>query len=82
TLQKVMAADAAKLPAYAGIDRGDQGYTIYRISKVIAAGSAAPQPDELARLDRQAGAEQVEAYVAALRARAKIDINPAALEKK
>jgi peptidyl-prolyl cis-trans isomerase D len=81
-VQKVMALDPAKLPAYAGADRGEQGYVIYRLSKVVEAEAAAPSPDELARLDGQLGNEQTEAYLAALRARAKIDVNPSGLEKK
>ncbi len=43
-LRKVMTADASKLPAYAGVERGDEGYAIYRIGKVIPAESkAGPQ---------------------------------------
>jgi peptidyl-prolyl cis-trans isomerase D len=82
-LRKVMAADAAKLPAYAGAERGDEGYALYRISKVIpAAPKEGPQAAEnLARLDRQAGSEQLEAYVASLRARSKIELHRANLEQ-
>lgn len=83
-LRRIMAADAAKLPAYVGIERGDQGYAIYRVSRVIAAEARTEQQnaEELARIDRQAGAEQLDAYVASLRARAKVEINRANLEKK
>jgi peptidyl-prolyl cis-trans isomerase D len=73
-LRRVMAADASKLPAYVGIEGGEQGFAIYRISKVVAA-EAQPAPQEaeaLTRLDREAGAEQLDAYVASLRARAKV----------
>ena len=83
-LRKIMTADALKLPAHAGAERGDEGYAIYRISKVIP-GEYKPDPqsaDALAALDRQAGAEQFDAYVASLRARAKVEINLANLEKK
>ncbi len=83
-LRKVMTADAAKLPAYAGSERGDEGYAVYRITKLIPAeAKAGPQNDELAaRIDRQAGAEQFEAYVASLRARASVEIRKANLERK
>jgi len=83
-LRKVMAADAAKLPAYAGIERGEDGYALFRIAKVIPAEpKTGPQAAELqARFDRQAGAAQLDAYVASLRARAKIEINPAKPEPK
>lgn len=83
-LRKVMIADVATLPAHAGIDRGDLGYALYRISKVIPGEfRAGPQSaQELAQADRQAGTEQLDAYVASLRARAKVEINRANLEKK
>jgi len=83
-LRKVMTVDAAKLPAHAGSERGDEGYTVYRITKLIPAETkAGPQNDELAaRIDRQAGAEQFEAYVASLRARASVEIRKANLERK
>jgi peptidyl-prolyl cis-trans isomerase D len=83
-LHKVMTANASTLPAFAGVERGELGYAIYRISKVIAADpKAAPEAAaELAAIDRQAGAEQLDAYIASLRARAKIEINRANLEKK
>ncbi|HVP08234.1 MAG TPA: SurA N-terminal domain-containing protein [Burkholderiales bacterium] len=82
-LRKIMAADAQKLPAYAGIERGEEGYVLYRISRVVPA--EAPTPAQAAEMrshyDQQAGAEQLDAYLLALRARAKVEIRPAALEK-
>jgi len=83
-LRKVMAADASKLPAHAGLDAGDRGYAIFRVLKVIPGEfkAGAESAAETAALNRQAGAEQVEAYVASLRARAKVEINRTNLEKK
>jgi len=83
-MRKVMAADAAKLPAYAGLERGEEGYALYRIGKVIAA-EAKPGPqlaEQQARFDRQAGGAQLDAYVAALRAKAKIEVMPLSQEPK
>jgi peptidyl-prolyl cis-trans isomerase D len=83
-LHKVMTANVSKLPAFTGVERGELGYAVYRISKVIAAEPKAG-PDsaaELAAIDRQSGTEQLDAYVASLRARAKVEINRANLEKK
>jgi len=79
-----MAADAAKLPAYAGLERGEDGYALFRIAKVIQAEPrTGTQAAELqVRFDRQAGAAQLDAYVASLRARAKIEINPPKPESK
>jgi peptidyl-prolyl cis-trans isomerase D len=83
-LRSVMTADVARLPAHAGVASGDKGYAIYRVSKVIPgdAKAGAQNAEELAALDRQAGAEQLDAYIASLRARAKVEINRANLEKK
>jgi peptidyl-prolyl cis-trans isomerase D len=83
-LTKVMTADTAKLPAYTGLQGGDRGYSIYRVTKVVPGEfKAGPQnAQELAALNRQVGAEQVDAYVAGLRSRAKVEINQANLEKK
>ncbi len=83
-LRKVMMAAVATLPAHAGLEAGDRGYAIYRVTKVIAGESQAlaPGSGELAMIDRQAGGEQLEAYISSLRARAKIEINRANLEKK
>ena len=83
-LRKVMTADAAKLPVYTGAERGEEGFALYRITRLVPAEpKTGPQAAELqARFDRQAGAEHLDAYVASLRAKAKIDIKPANLEPK
>ena len=83
-LRKIMTADASKLPVHAGAERGDQGYALYRISKVMPGEfKAGPRnAEDLSFIDRQAGAEQLDAYIASLRARAKVEINRANLEKK
>ncbi len=83
-LRKVMTANVAKLPAYTGLERGEQGYAIYRIVKRVAAApsAGAGHAEQLARIDQQTGAIQFEAYVASLRARAKVSVNRANLERK
>jgi len=83
-LHKVLSADAAKPPAYAGSERGEDGYSIYRIVRVLPAEKLeGPKAAEAqARFDRQAGSAQLDAYVASLRAKAKIDVKPANLEAK
>ncbi len=82
-LRKVMTADVQKLPAYAGVERGEDGYVIYRISRVLPAEAQTPAQaaESRSRYDQQAGAEQLDAFLLALRARAKVEIRPAALEK-
>jgi peptidyl-prolyl cis-trans isomerase D len=81
-LRKVMTADAAALPVHAGVDAGDKGYAIYRVMKVIPGEvkAGAQSAEDTAALDRQAGADQLDAYVAGLRARAKIEIKKPNLE--
>lgn len=83
-LRKVMTANATKLPAYAGVDRGELGYALYRIGKLIAAEARpdAQNRELFGRLDQQAGAEQFETYLSSLRARAAVNIRTANLERK
>lgn len=82
-LRQVLAADPAKLPAYAGYS-GEGGYVLYRVGKVIDAPAKNEKDAKaaLARVESQVGAEQFAAYVASLRARAKVEVNKANLEKK
>lgn len=76
--------DAGKLPAYTGVELPGTGYALFKLVKV----SAGEQLDDARRqgLQRQIGQiatqEEVEAYIAALRARYKVEINQAALESK
>ncbi|SDH89129.1 SurA N-terminal domain-containing protein [Propionivibrio dicarboxylicus] len=76
-------ADTQKLPAYVGASAGN-GYAIYKIVKV-------GMPEKLDEARRQAlrneytrilAQEELSAYVNALRARTKIDINTAVLESR
>ncbi len=82
-LAKALAVDGAKVPAHFGIER-DEGYALYRVAKVLAVEQRKDDQHkaDLANAERSAGAEQYAAYVEALRARAKIEINKAAIEKK
>lgn len=83
-LRQIMSADTEKLPAYVGAERGADGYMLYRVGKLLEA-EPRPEPQQLAELERAgqlAGAQQFEAFVASLRARADIEIHTANLEKK
>ena len=82
-LRRILSADAAKLPAYAGFG-AERGYVLYRVGRVV---EAAPKDEKdvkasIARLEGQAGGEQFSAYTASLRSRAKVEVNKANLEKK
>jgi peptidyl-prolyl cis-trans isomerase D len=83
-LRQILAADGATLPAYVGAERGEDGYMLY---KVVRALDPEPKNDQQkaadqARAAQQAAAEQLDAYIASLRARASIEINKGNLEKK
>jgi peptidyl-prolyl cis-trans isomerase D len=81
-LRQILSADASKLPAYAGFG-ADGGYVLYRVGKVIEAPVGEEKgKDSIARLESQVGGEQFTAYTAALRSRAKVEINKANLDKK
>lgn len=81
-LNQVFRADISKLPSFVGVNLPN-GYGIYRISKVVD-----KEVDEANRrgiqteLGRAYGALDFRAYIATLKAGAKIDINQALLEKK
>ena len=83
-LKAIFRADTGKLPVYLGVELRDRGYGIYRISRVIDAPplDAAREKELQEQLARQAAQENSMAYIASLRAGAKIEINKANLEKK
>ena len=80
-LQRVVAADVTKLPAYAGVSF-PEGYLLLRISKVVEAEAKEADPQSAARIEGLYGRSQYEAYVGSLRARGDVEVNPASLEKK
>ncbi len=81
-LSQIFRLDASKLPVYAGSESRD-GYTIYRVSRVIDV-----NPDEArergvqSELGRASGQQEFKAFLDGLRAKASVQINRAALEKK
>ncbi|CAH2909540.1 MAG: Peptidyl-prolyl cis-trans isomerase PpiD (EC [uncultured Paraburkholderia sp.] len=75
-LSAIYKADAQKLPAYAGVDLGDDGYAIYRVNAVVAGAPVDPQrfaaaQQQIAQVESQS---ETEAYVKALRARSKVKL--------
>jgi peptidyl-prolyl cis-trans isomerase D len=83
-LRQILAADPAKLPAYVGAARGTEGYMLYRVAKLLEPEpkTEAQKAAERARAAQLAGARQLDAYVASLRARADIEMRQGSLEKK
>jgi peptidyl-prolyl cis-trans isomerase D len=80
----VFKMDAAKLPAYAGVELPGSGYLLVKLAAVdagLALDAARKQAlvGQLATLEAQ---EEVKVYLAALRARYKVEINKAALEAR
>jgi peptidyl-prolyl cis-trans isomerase D len=75
-LSSIYKADAQKLPAYVGVDLGDDGYAIYRVNAVLP--GAATDAQRLAAAQQQIAQvnaqSQVEAYIDAVRARSKVKI--------
>ena len=80
--RKIFSADASKPPVYVGVD-SPAGYAIYRISRVIdIEPDDARQRSVQTEMGRISGSEEFKAYLAGLRANAKVEINKAVLEKK
>ena len=75
-LSAVFKADAQKLPAYVGVDLGNDGYAIYRVNS-ITNGPAADGPRLAAaqqQLAQVGGQSQVQGYLDALRDRSKVKL--------
>ncbi len=83
-LRQILAAGESKLPGYVGAARGEDGYMLYKVGRLLEpeAKPEAQKTADLARAAQQAGADQLEAYVASLRTRATVQVNKANLEKK
>ena len=81
-LRQVVAADTSKLPAYLGVPIPDAGYVLLRISRVIDEPVKEGDPQLTARAAQLYGSAQYEAFVASLRARADVEVNPKLLEAK
>jgi peptidyl-prolyl cis-trans isomerase D len=83
-LRQILAADPGKLPAHVGAERGTEGYMLYRVVKLLEPEpkTEAQKAAERARAAQFAGAGQLDAYVASLRARADIEVRQGNLEKK
>ncbi|MEP6875065.1 MAG: SurA N-terminal domain-containing protein [Burkholderiales bacterium] len=80
TMDALLKAPATKLPAFVGIDLGDQGYAVAKISKVLGRDPAAA---DAARGQAQYGqawaSAEEQAYYAALKVRFKVEIKPGVL---
>ncbi|TCS39236.1 peptidyl-prolyl cis-trans isomerase D [Paucimonas lemoignei] len=76
SLQAIMKADSSKLPSYAGAELPQQGYAVYRITKVMqpAAADAARRQAEAQQISGIVAQQETAAYVQALKQRAKVKL--------
>jgi peptidyl-prolyl cis-trans isomerase D len=82
SLAAIFRADRTKLPAYAGVAL-PSGYVVLRISKVTDVDiDQATLKNLQAELGRATGTQEFQAFLASLRANAKVEVNKALLEKK
>jgi len=75
-LSAIFKADDTKLPAYVGVDLGNEGYAIYRVNAVVPPAPIDPArlaaaQRQLAQVDAQT---ELDAYVASLRKRSKVKL--------
>ena len=77
-------ADAAKLPAYAGVEDGRGGYTLIRVTRVVDVERVPPEQEKAYAdgLREVLGQEEMLAFVASLKQKAGIKIYKEVLEKK
>jgi peptidyl-prolyl cis-trans isomerase D len=82
-LNQIFRADAAKLPAYTGIENPKGGYLLIKVSKVVEPGTIDPaKKKSYANQLRQAFAQEYSsAYLASLKQKADISIKKETLEK-
>lgn len=80
----VFKMDAGKLPAYAGVELPGSGFALFKLSRLEVGAKLddARQQAMLRQLSQLSAQEDVQAYLAALRNRYKVEINQAALEAK
>jgi peptidyl-prolyl cis-trans isomerase D len=78
-IDAVLAADAAKLPGFVGVDNGEAGYLVARIDKVLPREQTAEESTRMGGLVSQALAQAEEAaYVQALKTRFRAEISATA----
>ena len=76
-IDAVLKAPAAALPAFVGVDLGEQGYAVVKITKVLGRDPVAADTTRAQTQYAQAwGDAESQAYYAALKARFKVEIKP------
>lgn len=82
--QAVFRLETAKLPAYTGVELPGSGYALVRLNKIVPGDKIddATRNGMTQQLGNLMAKEEIQLYLAALRARYKVEINQAALEVK
>lgn len=82
-LNRIFQADAAKLPAYAGIENPKGGYALIKVSKVVESGAIDPEKKKAyaSQLRQALAQEYSSAYLASLKQKVDISIKLEKLEK-
>ncbi len=81
-LKAIFKTDASKLPAYAGVELPGGGYALYKLTKVdtdIKVDDGL-RKSAAAQVEKAAAQQDVQAYLAALRARYKVEVHQAVLD--
>jgi peptidyl-prolyl cis-trans isomerase D len=79
-LEAVLKAPATTLPAFVGVDLGDEGYAVAKITKIWGRDPSVADPEKAKAQYAQAWADaESQAYYAALKSRYKVSINDKAL---
>ncbi len=83
-VRQAFRADADKLPAYAGAENPQGGYTLVRITRVLDAQDLPPEKRQTftESLRRIQGQEELTAYVASVKQKVGVKINKEHLERK
>ena len=83
-LAEVFKADASKLPAYAGLENAQGGFVLLKITRVVDADvvDSAKRKAASEELRKLMGQEELNAYVAGLKAKSDIKVQQDQLEKK
>lgn len=83
-MKKVFQADGSKLPQYVGVTNEQGGFSVYKVTQVIA--PPAPDDAKLAAASKgisdQLSRELFTAYIASLKGKSEVKINQANLEKR
>ena len=83
-ITRIFQADAAKVPTYVGAASESGGFSIYKLVRAILPPEVDPGKVAAARakIGEMQNREMFDAYVATLRAKAKVEVNQRNLEKK